>query len=161
MSVTSCISDLDLSLRMHARARGQRPGVTLIHHGGHAARKGLAHLRLFLRSGLRFSTRTAGAGFSRLPDALLSPPMAADKTDYQNQHMRPSQRKPDQLRTIAITPHFTRHAEGSVLIECGHTPRALHRECGKRRAGPQEGLGRGLGDGGYGMLPRSTPPVPP
>ena len=47
--------DLDLSLRMHAQGRVvSDPGVTLIHHGGHAARKGLAHLRLFLRSGLRF-----------------------------------------------------------------------------------------------------------
>lgn len=35
--------------------------------------------------------------------------------------MRPSQRQPDQLRTIKITRNFTRHAEGSVLIEMGDT----------------------------------------
>ena len=35
--------------------------------------------------------------------------------------MRPSQRKPDQLRAIRITRHYTKHAEGSVLIECGDT----------------------------------------
>ncbi len=47
--------DLDLSLRMHAQGRVvSDPGVTLVHHGGHSANKGWAHLRLFLRSGLRF-----------------------------------------------------------------------------------------------------------
>ena len=35
--------------------------------------------------------------------------------------MRPSQRQPDQLRTVRITRNFTRHAEGSVLIEMGDT----------------------------------------
>lgn len=47
--------DLDLSLRMHTQGRVvSDPQVTLVHHGGHSARKGLAHLRLFLRSGMRF-----------------------------------------------------------------------------------------------------------
>ena len=35
--------------------------------------------------------------------------------------MRPSNRTANQLRPVKITPHFTVHAEGSVLIECGHT----------------------------------------
>jgi len=35
--------------------------------------------------------------------------------------MRPSARAPHQLRNIQITRGFTRHAEGSVLIECGDT----------------------------------------
>jgi ribonuclease PH len=35
--------------------------------------------------------------------------------------MRPSGRNPDQLREIRITRHYTRHAEGSVLIELGDT----------------------------------------
>ena len=35
--------------------------------------------------------------------------------------MRPSQRQPDQLRTVKVTRNFTRHAEGSVLIEMGDT----------------------------------------
>jgi len=30
--------------------------------------------------------------------------------------MRPSRRKPDELRPIAIERHYTRHAEGSVLV---------------------------------------------
>ena len=47
--------DLDLSLRMHALGRVvSDPQVTLIHHGGNAAKKGAAHLKLFLRSALRF-----------------------------------------------------------------------------------------------------------
>ncbi len=47
--------DLDLSLRLAAVGRVvSDPQVTLIHHGGNAAKKGAAHLRLFLRSALRF-----------------------------------------------------------------------------------------------------------
>ncbi|HTL91829.1 MAG TPA: ribonuclease PH, partial [Steroidobacteraceae bacterium] len=34
---------------------------------------------------------------------------------------RPSGRAPDQLRPVRFTRRFTRHAEGSVLIECGDT----------------------------------------
>ena len=47
--------DLDLSLRLAAVGRVvSDPQVTLIHHGGNAAGKGTRHLRLFLRSALRF-----------------------------------------------------------------------------------------------------------
>ena len=47
--------DLDLSLRMHAKGRVvSDPGVTLIHHGGHSAKKGLHHILLFARSAFRF-----------------------------------------------------------------------------------------------------------
>ena len=47
--------DLDLSLRMHAQGRVvSDPQVTLIHHGGNAAKKGARHLKLFLRSAVRF-----------------------------------------------------------------------------------------------------------
>ena len=35
--------------------------------------------------------------------------------------MRPSQRSPGQLREIRITRNYIKHAEGSVLIECGDT----------------------------------------
>ena len=35
--------------------------------------------------------------------------------------MRPSNRTPAQLRSVRITRNYTRHAEGSVLIECGDT----------------------------------------
>jgi GT2 family glycosyltransferase len=47
--------DLDLSVRMSTQGKVvSDPNVTLIHHGGHAAKKGFAHLKIFLRSGLRF-----------------------------------------------------------------------------------------------------------
>ena len=47
--------DLDLSLRLakHGRVVSD-PQVTLIHHGGNSASRGFAHLRVFVRSGLRF-----------------------------------------------------------------------------------------------------------
>jgi len=35
--------------------------------------------------------------------------------------MRPSHRSPDQLRQITLTRQYTKHAEGSVLIEFGDT----------------------------------------
>jgi ribonuclease PH len=70
--------------------------------------------------------------------------------------MRPSGRSPQQLRPITITRHFTKHAEGSVLIAFGDT-RVI---C---TASLEEGVPRflrGSGEGWvtaeYGMLPRST-----
>ncbi|HNQ76955.1 MAG TPA: ribonuclease PH, partial [Pseudothauera hydrothermalis] len=35
--------------------------------------------------------------------------------------MRPSQRLADELRPVRLTRHYTCHAEGSVLVEFGHT----------------------------------------
>ncbi len=47
--------DLDLSLRLARQGRVvSDPQVTLIHHGGNSASRGLAHLRVFVRSGFRF-----------------------------------------------------------------------------------------------------------
>jgi len=47
--------DLDLSVRLHAQGRVvSDPGVTIVHHGGNSAKRGLAHLRLFFRSAFRF-----------------------------------------------------------------------------------------------------------
>jgi ribonuclease PH len=70
--------------------------------------------------------------------------------------MRPSGRNPDQLRNIQFTRHYTKHAEGSVLVEFGdtrvlctatvenHVPRWL------------KGKNQGWVTAEYGMLPRST-----
>ena len=72
--------------------------------------------------------------------------------------MRPSNRQPDELRPIKITRHYTKHAEGSVLVEFGDTkvlctasvipgvPRFL------KDAKPK----RGWLTAEYGMLPRAT-----
>ena len=70
--------------------------------------------------------------------------------------MRPSGRRPDQLRRIRITRNFTRHAEGSVLIEFGDTKVVCNASIEERV--PRFLLGRGQGwvTAEYGMLPRST-----
>ncbi len=69
---------------------------------------------------------------------------------------RPSGRRADQLREITITRHFTRHAEGSVLVGFGDT-RVIctaSAEAGVPRF--MRGEGRGWVTAEYGMLPRST-----
>ncbi len=70
--------------------------------------------------------------------------------------MRPSQRKPDQLRAIRITRHYTRHAEGSVLIECGDTKVICTASVEERVPPHKKGSGEGWVTAEYGMLPRST-----
>ncbi|UCV22589.1 ribonuclease PH [Ferribacterium limneticum] len=70
--------------------------------------------------------------------------------------MRPSQRQPDQLRTVKITRNFTRHAEGSVLIEMGDT-RVLCTASVEESLPPfLRGKGQGWVTAEYGMLPRAT-----
>jgi ribonuclease PH len=69
---------------------------------------------------------------------------------------RPSGRQPDQLREIRITRHYTRHAEGSVLIEFGDT-RVLCTASVEESVPPfLRGKGEGWVTAEYGMLPRST-----
>lgn len=69
---------------------------------------------------------------------------------------RPSGRRPDQLRAIEIQRHFTRHAEGSVLICCGDT-RVLCNASVEDRVPPWlRGKGSGWVTAEYGMLPRAT-----
>ena len=70
--------------------------------------------------------------------------------------MRPSQRQPDQLRTIRITRHYTKHAEGSVLVECGDTKVICTASVEERVPSHKKGSGEGWVTAEYGMLPRST-----
>jgi len=70
--------------------------------------------------------------------------------------MRPSQRSPDQLRKIRITRHYTKHAEGSVLIECGDTKVICTASVDERIPQHKKGSGEGWVTAEYGMLPRST-----
>jgi ribonuclease PH len=69
---------------------------------------------------------------------------------------RPSGRSPRQLRAVRIQRGFTRHAEGSVLVEFGDT-RVLCTASVEERV-PAFLRGRGVGwlTAEYGMLPRST-----
>ncbi len=70
--------------------------------------------------------------------------------------MRPSQRQADQLRSVVLTRNFTRHAEGSVLIEMGDT-RVLCTASVEEKVPPfLRGKGEGWVTAEYGMLPRST-----
>ena len=71
-------------------------------------------------------------------------------------HERPSGRGPDELRAVRMTRHFTRHAEGSVLVEFGDT-RVICTASVERRV-PRFLLGSGSGwvTAEYGMLPRAT-----
>lgn len=70
--------------------------------------------------------------------------------------MRPSARQTDQLRDIKITRNYTRHAEGSVLIQCGDTHVLCNASVEDRVPGFLKGQGRGWVTAEYGMLPRST-----
>ena len=70
--------------------------------------------------------------------------------------MRPSGRAPDQLRKLEITRAYTRHAEGSVLIECGDTKVICTASIEERVPPFLKGRGQGWLTAEYGMLPRAT-----
>ncbi len=69
---------------------------------------------------------------------------------------RPSGRRVDQLRSIRITRQYTKHAEGSVLIECGDTKVICTASIEEKVPGFLKGKGQGWMTAEYGMLPRST-----
>ena len=70
--------------------------------------------------------------------------------------MRPSGRANDELRPIKITRNYTKHAEGSVLIECGDTRIICNATVENSVPGFLRGKGGGWVTAEYGMLPRST-----
>ena len=70
--------------------------------------------------------------------------------------IRPSQRHPDQLRDIRITRHYTKHAEGSVLVEFGDTKVICTASVEDSVPRFLKGSGTGWVTAEYGMLPRST-----
>ncbi len=70
--------------------------------------------------------------------------------------MRPSGRSPDQLRDIRFTRRYTRHAEGSVLVEFGDTKVLCNVSIDEKVPGFLKGKGQGWVTAEYGMLPRST-----
>ncbi|MEM7292918.1 MAG: ribonuclease PH [Pseudomonadota bacterium] len=70
--------------------------------------------------------------------------------------MRPSGRSPDQLRPVSLTRHYTKHAEGSVLVAFGDT-HVLCTASVEARVPPfLKGKGTVWVTAEYGMLPRST-----
>ena len=70
--------------------------------------------------------------------------------------MRPSQRLTHQLRDITITRHYTKHAEGSVLICCGDTQVICTASIVDKVPSFLKGKNQGWLTAEYGMLPRST-----
>ncbi len=70
--------------------------------------------------------------------------------------MRPSGRKADQLREVGITRNYTRHAEGSVLVEFGETRVICTVSIEEKVPTFLRGSGQGWVTAEYGMLPRST-----
>jgi ribonuclease PH len=70
--------------------------------------------------------------------------------------LRPSGRAPDQLRPVRITRGFTRHAEGSVLVEFGDTRVLVTASVEEGVPGFLRGKGEGWVTAEYGMLPRAT-----
>lgn len=70
--------------------------------------------------------------------------------------LRPSGRSPDQLRPIKFTRNYTKHAEGSVLVEFGDTKVLCTASIEERIPRWLKGKGQGWVTAEYGMLPRST-----
>jgi len=73
-----------------------------------------------------------------------------------SQTHRPSGRAADALRPVVISRHFTKHAEGSVLIEFGDTRVICTASIEDKVPGFLKGKGQGWLTAEYGMLPRST-----
>ena len=69
---------------------------------------------------------------------------------------RPSGRAPDELRAVRFTRSFTKHAEGSVLVEFGNTRVLCTATVEEGVPGFLRGKGQGWVTAEYGMLPRAT-----
>lgn len=69
---------------------------------------------------------------------------------------RPSNRENNQLRQVEIIRHYTKHAEGSVLVKFGDTHVLCTASVEEKVPGFLKGQGQGWVTAEYGMLPRST-----
>ncbi len=70
--------------------------------------------------------------------------------------MRPSGRRPDEMRAVSFTRGYTCHAEGSVLVAFGDTKVLCTASAENRVPGFLRGSGGGWVTAEYGMLPRAT-----
>ncbi len=70
--------------------------------------------------------------------------------------LRPSGRQPNQLREIRITRNYTKYAEGSVLLECGHTKIICTASIVEGAPKFLQNTNQGWLTAEYGMLPRAT-----
>ena len=69
---------------------------------------------------------------------------------------RPSGRRADELRPVRLLRNFTKHAEGSVLVEFGDTRVICTASVEERVPAFLKGKGEGWLTAEYGMLPRAT-----
>ena len=69
---------------------------------------------------------------------------------------RTAARAANSLRPISLTRGYTRHAEGSVLVEFGHTKVLCNASVLDKVPPHQKGSGQGWVTAEYGMLPRAT-----
>jgi ribonuclease PH len=70
--------------------------------------------------------------------------------------MRPSGRKPNELRPVSFTRGFTKHAEGSCLVKFGETHVLVTASLDEKVPPWMKGKGKGWVTAEYGMLPRAT-----
>lgn len=70
--------------------------------------------------------------------------------------MRPSERTPEQLRTVTLETGVNRYAEGSCLVSFGHTKVLVTASIEEKVPGWMRNTGQGWVTAEYGMLPRST-----
>ncbi|HBF12708.1 MAG TPA: ribonuclease PH [Deltaproteobacteria bacterium] len=71
-------------------------------------------------------------------------------------YIRSDKRNPNQLRPIKMVPHYTRYAEGSVLIKQGHTVVLCNASVEEDVPRHVKGSGKGWVTAEYAMLPRAT-----
>ena len=76
--------------------------------------------------------------------------------DSKQNNIRPSQRDLHQLRDVTLIRHYTKHAEGSVLVKFGDTHVLCTASVEEKVPGFLKGKGQGWVTAEYGMLPRST-----
>ena len=69
---------------------------------------------------------------------------------------RGDQRQLDHMRQVTITPAYSKHAEGSALIECGDTRVICTASVEDKIPSFLRGSGKGWVTSEYGMIPRST-----
>jgi ribonuclease PH len=73
-----------------------------------------------------------------------------------SEQLRPSGRNARDLRHVAMTRNYTKHAEGAVFIEFGDTRVLCTASIEDKVPGFLKGKGQGWLTAEYGMLPRST-----
>ena len=78
------------------------------------------------------------------------------KANIMSTSFRPSQRANNALRTVEIIRHYTKHAEGSVLVKFGDTHVLCTASVEEKVPGFLKGKNQGWVTAEYGMLPRST-----